>query len=159
MRSRKTRRLDAICGMAAILVMLSCSLVFTEPSVRVAGVRVASLGITSGVAEVVVSVDNPNRFGLEVRSLDYALQVEDDRSETGWSELSRGSSVDTVRVEGGDSTRVSLRIPFQYEALGAALQALLERGSVAYQVQGSALVHGPTGEVQVPFREAGTLSP
>jgi len=146
-------------ALLAVLVVAGCSLVFTQPTVRVAGVRVASFGITSGAAELLVEVDNPNGYDLEIRGLDYVLRIEDSGNESGWRELSAGAWPDTVRLPSKDTARLVVNVPFDYSALGAALNAILTRGSIAYDVQGSTRVDGPTGEVHVPFRHRGRLKP
>jgi LEA14-like dessication related protein len=145
--------------LALVVLLTACSLVFTEPSIRVAGVRVASLGLTSGTAEVVLEVDNPNGYDLEVRGFDYRLQVVDDGAPDGWRELSAGEWPDTVRLPSRDTLQVTIPVPFDYTALGSALNAIMATGGVDYQVSGETRVGGPTGEYHVPFRQRGTLRP
>lgn len=149
-------------GVLAVPVLLgaqACAMFFQAPGVGVAGARVASLGLVSGTAEILLDVDNPNRYGLEVRAVDFALEIEDPDAESGWRELSRGMMADTVDLPSGDTVRVVLSVPFEYRAVGVALTSLLSSGSISYQVSGRAVVKGPTGEHDIPFRDRGTLEP
>jgi LEA14-like dessication related protein len=149
-------------GLGAALLLwagAACALFFQAPTIGVAGARVASLGITSGTAEILLDVDNPNRYGLEVRGVDFALAIEDPDSDSGWRELSRGMMADTVALPSGDTVRVVLSVPFEYRAVGLALTSLLSNGSISYRVEGRAVVKGPGGEHDIPFRDRGVLEP
>lgn len=143
----------------ALTLLLGCSLIFEQPGIRVMGARVAAFGLTSGTAEILLEVDNPNGYGLEFRGAEYLVQVEDRQSSEGWQEFSRGALADTVSLPSGDTVRITLSVPFQYRALGAAVGSLMSEGRVGYQVRGKAVVRGPTGEIEVPFRDTGVIQP
>jgi LEA14-like dessication related protein len=146
-------------GTPVILLTAACSLFFENPSIRVIGVRVTSLGLTAGTAEVGLKVFNPNRYQLQVQKLVYRLDVERSVEEEAWAELAADSTSERVSVAARDSAQVSLTVPFQYRALGTALVALLQEGEVRYRLRGAVQVRGPLGSFQVPFESRDRLQP
>lgn len=122
---------------------------------HLADVRVIGLGFTSGIAEVVLEVDNPNYFRLEVHEFRYLLEIED--AQRRWSPLARGSSDESVRLGRRSSERVTLEIPFSYQVLGTALRSWWESGELSYRIEGDLRGRGPTGEMNLPFRATGQM--
>lgn len=159
-RSRCTGRMRLVTGvLALVLVSAGCGVFYQAPSVRIADVRVVGLGLSSGTAELDVEVDNPNRFGLEVRGLEYMLEVSDGTEAARWDTLATGISTDTVRIDGREMERVTLSIPFRYQALGTAFQSLLSGGSVPYRIEGVVRAGGFGGQRDLPFRSEGRFAP
>jgi LEA14-like dessication related protein len=147
-------------GLAILLFALSgCALFFRSPDVRIVDVRVVGLGFTSGTAEVILQVDNPNRFGLEVRGLDYLLEVGPRADAERWDTLAVGFNPDTIQLPRRSEREVAIRIPFRYQALGTALGAWMQGGDIPYRVQGELKARGPGGERDLPFRSSGTIRP
>jgi LEA14-like dessication related protein len=146
----------------ASLVLLGsagCALFYQSPSVRIVDVRVVGLGFTGGTAEVILEVDNPNRFGLEVRGFDYLLEVGDHRNEARWDTLAHGTAADTVQLPRRSVEEVRLRIPFRYRALDTAFRAWMDGGEIPYQLHGELRARGPGGQRDLPFRSRGSLTP
>jgi LEA14-like dessication related protein len=146
----------AVFALVLPFLVGGCSgLLYRSPTVEIADVRVVGLGLTSGTAAVDLQVDNPNFFRLEVRELEYLLEVED--SGNRWSRLAEGRSDERIRLGRRSTETVTLEIPFSYGALGLALRSWWETGSVGYRLEGDLLGRGPTGEVRVPFRSSGRM--
>lgn len=142
-----------------LLTLSGCALFFRSPEVRIVDVRVVGLGFTSGTAEVILEVDNPNRFALEVRGLDYLLEVGTPSDLEQWDTLAVGFNPDIIHLPRRSEEKVTLRIPFRYQALGTALSAWMQGGEVPYRVQGELKARGPGGERDLPFRSSGTIRP
>lgn len=136
-----------------------CALFVRSPEVLIADVRVVGLGLTGGTAEVLLSVDNPNRFSLEVREFRYLLEVADPARPERWDTLAAGVATDTVRLGGREATVVPLEIPFRYTALGTALRAWLQGGEIPYRIEGEVRARGVGLQRDLPFRSRGTLTP
>jgi LEA14-like dessication related protein len=137
----------------------SCALFARSPEVTIADVRVVGLGLTGGTAEVLLQVDNPNRFDLEVREFRYLLEVSDPQQSEVWDTLAVGVSADTVRLARRDVTVVPLRIPFRYAAVGTALRAWMQGGDVPYRLEGAVRARGAGVQRDLPFRSIGSLTP
>ncbi|MFW5904654.1 MAG: LEA type 2 family protein [bacterium] len=119
--------------------------------------RVVSLGLNAGMAEVVLEVDNPNFFSLEVREFDYRLEVED--GEDRWANLAQGSTRESVTLPRRGIERVALEVPFDYEAVGAALRSWWNTGSVPYRIEGALSARGPGMVREFPFQARGRMAP
>jgi LEA14-like dessication related protein len=154
------RPLVALTLLAVVAVTsASCALFVRSPEVVIADVRVVGLGLTGGTAEILLEVDNPNRFGLEVREFRYLLEVSDPAVPDRWDTLAVGVSADTVRLESRASTLVPLRIPFRYSAVGTALRAWTNGGEVPYRLEGAVRARGAGIQRDLPFRSTGSLTP
>jgi LEA14-like dessication related protein len=144
-------------GLALALLVTGCSLFYRDPEVRIVDVRVVGLGITSGTAEVTLEVDNPNRFALEIREFAYLLEVAE--GEDRWTELTRGETLDTIRISRRSVQEVTLPVPFQYRGAGSALRAWFETGRIDYRFQGELTARAPTRTLNLPVRSIGTIVP
>lgn len=154
------RALGALVALGLVgVVTASCALFVRSPEVAIADVRVVGLGITGGTAEVLLQVDNPNRFALEVREFRYLLEVTDPGAPERWDTLAVGVSADTVQLPGRQVTVVPLRIPFRYQALGTALRAWSGGGEVPYRIEGEVRARGAGIQRDLPFRSRGALVP
>jgi LEA14-like dessication related protein len=150
-------RLPALAGL--LLLVPGCALFFRSPEVRIVDVRLVGLGLTSGTAEVLLEVDNPNRFALEVRGLEYLLEIGAREGAERWDTLAAGFHADTVHLRRRSGEEVAIRIPFRYQALGTAFQAWVSGGEIPYRIQGEVRAHGPGGVRDLPFRSRGTIRP
>ncbi|TVP58876.1 MAG: hypothetical protein EA351_02930 [Gemmatimonadales bacterium] len=145
--------------LALLLVLSGCALFYQSPEVRITDMRVVGLGLTSGTAEIDVEVDNPNRFAIEVRGLEYLLEVSDGAARARWDTLATGFSADTVRIARRSTDKVTLQIPFRYQALGVAFRSWLEGGQIPYRIEGEVRARGPGGQRDLPFQSQGQFSP
>ncbi|MEX2526382.1 MAG: LEA type 2 family protein [Gemmatimonadota bacterium] len=137
----------------------ACSALFTAPGVEVVAVTLADVGFTGATARVALDVDNPNRFGIRLQEVRYALEVATDSSATQWDELGRGSGGRDVALPGREVTRVTLDLPFRYQALGTAFTAAMRDGAVRYRIVGDLRAQGPSGTIQRPFATQGSFRP
>ena len=155
--------LRAAAGAFFLVALPGCSLLFSPPSVTIVGVNLVSVGLTSGTAEVILDVTNQRSGSLDVRGFLYELEVRDQGDlavdEGGWRRLAEGLHEDRVVVKGNSTHRVSLPVPFQYRALGAALRSFLADGEVPYRIRGQVKVRSLGSEKTVPFRSQGVLRP
>lgn len=158
MTARHSRRWPRLLGgLALALLVTGCALFYRDPEIRIVDVRVVGLGLTSGTAEVTLEVDNPNRFALEVREFAYLLEVAE--GEDRWTELTRGATMDTIRISRRSVQEVILPVPFQYQGAGSALRAWFETGRIEYRFQGELTARAPTRTLNFPVRSSGTIVP
>lgn len=155
------RRPWRMAGAACALVGLTaCGLAFTPPTVRVAEVTLTSMTFTGGTLVVSLDVENPNRYALESQAFQYAVAfAEGSPDGEAWITLARGEHPDTVRIPGGETARVELRVPFEMASLGAAMGRLLRRGELEYRFSGELRAGTPVGAKRVPFDQRGLFRP
>lgn len=153
MRMRARGMLVALIG----LLMASCIPKVQQPEVRVAGARLASLGLNGGVVDVRMSVYNPNRFALRASGLTYDLDFESPDTDE-WFDFTEGRLDERLEVGGGETTVVVIPVEFTYRGLGEVMRGLLDRGTFEYRVSGHVAVEGPV-ERDIRYRHTGTVTP
>lgn len=137
-----------------------CSLAFKAPTVSVADVRLASMSLTQGRLAVSLEVSNPNRYALESQDFQYTLSFADgDGDQTRWVLLAEDHMADTVRVEGGETARVRVDVPFDVASAGVAVARLLRQGQLEYRFSGVLQAGTPVGVRRVPFDQRGHFRP
>jgi LEA14-like dessication related protein len=89
-------------------------------------------------------LDNPNDFSLDMRRLDYRLEVEGQQVAEG--ELPAG-----IQLRAQGATPVSFPVRLRWRDIPGFVQLLVTRRDVAYRVTGNAGVASPIGTVALPF--------
>lgn len=153
------RRLRRLFPLLLLIVTQGCAMFFEAPRVRIVGVDVTSLGLTSGTAEVSLDVTNRGRREMRIRGFLYALEVRNPEDDGGWSELAEGFHDHALVIPGGESREVRVPVPFQYSALGDAIRRLLSDGDLPYRMKGEVWMGGSNLGLQIPFRSEGTIRP
>lgn len=136
-----------------------CALLFSPPSVEIVGVELVSLGLTSGTAAVTLELSNEGSRKIDILGFNYELEVRDSEGDAGWKRLAGGFHSERIVLPGEQVQRVTLPVPFEYKALGAALRSFLALGEVPYRLQGEVSVKGWGMGLDVPFHSEGVLKP
>lgn len=149
-----------------LALVAGCASLVKEPQVSLAYLELASIGITGATARVQLEVRNPNRFSLNARAVEYTLAFHPgdpgqaaDLPEGDWRTVAAGRSADPVTLSGGETTPVTVMVPFTYSEIGAAAASLLRDGRLRYRFTGSFTVGSPVGDLRIPFDRNGILDP
>lgn len=140
-------------------VLTGCASFFTPPSVRIVGVDLVSVGLTSGTAEVTLEVTNQRSREMKIRGFLYRLEVRGSGGEEGWAMLADGTHPQEIVLPGDQVQEIVIPVPFEYRALGAALRSFLANGEVPYRLSGEVQVGGSRMGFTVPFSSEGILKP
>lgn len=147
-------------ALALLLLVSGCALAYEKPTVTVAQVRLASLGLAGGELAVSLEVENPNRYALESRDFRYALAFAEGGSDApAWRTLVEGRLDQVVRVPARDVMPLEVTVPFDAASVGAALARLLRQGELEYRFTGELLAGTPLGERRIPFDQRGHFRP
>ena len=111
----------------------------------------AGLGITGGSVDVVLSVWNPNFYGLQSPRVAYEIFAGDVR-------LGTGVYDSDIYVESGDSVQVAFPVKFTYLSIGRAGRQMLDMGTVDYRVLGDITVGTPYGRYTFPYDRNGRFA-
>lgn len=149
-------RLRVLAGLLAVLVV-GCGPKVQQPDVWLAGVRLASIGLTGGVVNVQLSVYNPNRFAFRASGLTYDVELEDPEGD-GWIDFAEGRIDRRLEVAAGDTAVIEVPVEFEFRRVGQALRGLLDRGSFDYRVSGIVALEGPV-QRDFRYRHAGAVTP
>ena len=158
-RGHARGRVARLVGALALSAAAAGCLTFQRPTLSVAEVRLASIGLTGGTIGVTLSVDNPNDYKLESEGFGYKLQFSDGTGgDEAWVTLADARDDRKVSIPAGDTTSVELDVPFDMAPLGTALARLLRRGELEYRFTGELQVTAPR-RVRVPFDRRGVFRP
>jgi LEA14-like dessication related protein len=149
----------AALAVAAAGAFSGCALFFKSPRVDIADVRVVSVGLVGGTAEVALSVVNPNGFTLTAKEVRYRLSFADEEADEGWRTLTEGETGEVVQVAPKDTAEVRLEVPFRFTDVGRALGSLLDQGELRYRLDGDVKFDAPIKDVRVPFDRRGNFIP
>jgi LEA14-like dessication related protein len=123
--------------------------VFTQPTIAVRGVRLATIGIGGGSIEVEAVVTNPNAYALTARTARYRFLVRDS------IEVGNGQLTQEFTVPARDSARVSLPIDVDFRGVRATLREAAADGTVGYRIVGDVVLDTPIGDRTFAFDQAG----
>lgn len=121
------------------------------PQVEVAGIKVASIGLTSGTFDVTLRVDNPNRVTLNGTRLVATIDTRDLRFAE--IDLSRAFS-----LPAGEAVDLVVPVQIQWSGAGSVIRNLIGAGSVPYRVGGRVTVDTPIGAKGLDFSKSGTVT-
>jgi LEA14-like dessication related protein len=97
-----------------------------------------------------IEVQNPNRFDLKLRSLEYVAVLND-------REVGQGRIQTEVTIPQFASSLVHVPLQADLQKLGPILAAVLTGAPLKYQVTGSAVVKAALGTATLPFSKSGEI--
>ena len=138
-----------VTGCSALQIATGVGL--KEPEVSLSALSVKEVSLSSMRIVARLNVSNPNGFGIEVASYDYALEVGE------WPVV-RGKVTDgfSLPASGGTTVEVPLEVGFG-SALGAGMDLLTGSG-LAYVLSMNVDVASPLGVIQIPVTREGRIS-
>jgi len=136
-----------------LLLLSACASLRPEPpQVSLVGLRVQELTLSHVNLLAELRLFNPNRMGLTVEEVEYALTLNN-------ISISAGKSLVPVRVEAGESAVVVLRLSGAYFTLFQLVGSLQQGEELRYLLDGSAKISGAGLAVWTfPLRQEGSIS-
>lgn len=141
-----------IASLILLLLGACASLRPEPPEVSLIGLQIEELTLSHINMRADLRLFNPNRIGLTIEQVDYALALNGVR-------VSAGKSMSAVRIAAGDSADVALRISGSYLTLLQLINNLHRQEDLKYLLDGSVKVRGMgiLGRT-FPLREEGVIS-
>jgi LEA14-like dessication related protein len=140
---------------AMLLSLGACAtlqrLTFERPTVAISEVHITGLGLSGGSLDVVLDIYNPNSYELRSPRLDATLDLE--HTHFGTLGLEQ-----PLQLPAGSHSSVNLPLRFTWEGVGAGAKALLQSGSVRYNLGGQMYVDTPIGQETVGLSTTGTAT-
>ena len=146
-----------LLALAAAAVTLSgCAAINTwsnlqSPQVEVAGIKLASIGLTSGTFDVTLRVNNPNSIDLNGTHLVATIDAKDQRF----------ADIDLTQaftLPKGMAVPVVVPVTIQWSGASGAVRQLIGAGAVPYKIGGRVTVDTPIGARGLDFSTSGTVS-
>jgi LEA14-like dessication related protein len=142
-----TRR-GILCAFA--LALFGCGALGPRPQppdATVDAITFAQVAADGAQLSLRLAVRNPNAFVLDVAALDYGFAIEERSVAAG--KLPRG-----VRLAASATTMVDTDLRIDFAAFRAAVEGVVQRGKVRYELTGTAVLGDGT---QLPFKRNGEL--
>lgn len=146
-----------LLALAAAAVTLSgCAAINTwsnlqPPQVEVAGIKLASIGLTSGTFDVTLRVNNPNSIDLNGTHLVATIDAKDQRF----------ADIDLTQaftLPKGMAVPVVVPVTIQWSGASGAVRQLIGAGAVPYKIGGRVTVDTPIGARGLDFSTSGMVS-
>ena len=142
--------------LGAALILTGCATIsawtnLQAPQVEVAGIKLTSIGLTSGTFDVTLRVDNPNSVTLDGTHL--AATIDAKGSRFAQVDLSRAFTLPK-----GEAVALVVPVQIQWSGADAAIRELIGAGSVPYRIGGRVTVDTPLGPQGLDFSGSGTVS-
>jgi len=118
------------------------------PRPALKGVTWKELTFNRAVAEVAVTIDNPNRFPIAFDGLDLQLEFADQR-------VGKLDAVRRVELPPGETRELTLPLTFEPVRLGLAGIALLREREASYALRGDVAFETPYGSLRAPIARTG----
>jgi LEA14-like dessication related protein len=122
---------------------------FERPRLTFEAVSADGLDLDGVTLSLRYRIDNPNTMGLSVAKLGYALEVEG-------RPVFSGSLPGGLQIPARGAAPLVIPVRLGFASLGALVEALLTRETVAYRVSGSVGLDTPVGLVELPYEHRGT---
>ena len=143
------RALARFTLIALAAVTVSCaSLRPQPPAVDFRGVALKDIALSGATIDIVLSVKNPNPFGIDLRRLAYSLYADS-------TLVGVGQPIERLQIPANDSSLVRLPVAFEFRTLGMVVVQLVTQGEVNYRVKGDVTVGTPIGDFNRPFETTG----
>ena len=143
------RALARFTLMALAAVTTGCaSLRPQPPAVDFRGVALKDIALSGATIDIVLSVKNPNPFGIDIRRLAYSLYADS-------TLVGVGQPLERLQIPANDSSLVRLPVAFEFRTLGMVVVQLMTQGEVNYRVKGDVTVGTPVGDFNRPFEATG----
>ena len=98
---------------------------------------------------LLLAVRNPNAFPLEVATLDYALTIDE-------KPVAAGALPRAVSYVANGTTFVDADLHIDFAAFRTAMDGIVRRGTVRYELSGAAVLRDGT---RLPFKRGGDIDP
>ena len=149
-------RLSHLLILCAAVPLTSCATIsqwtnLQSPQVEVAGIKLSSIGLSSGTFDVTLRVDNPNRVDLHGTALTATIDTKGSR----FAEVDLSRAFDLPK---GAAVPVVVPVTIQWSGAGAAIRELIGSGAVPYKIGGRVTVDTPIDPKGLDFSGSGSVA-
>jgi LEA14-like dessication related protein len=145
------RRNVTIVLLGTLMIAGCVGLFFEEPTITLREIHVRQISLTDASLIFVAEIQNPNRYELRLKSLNYTVYLND--RETG-----SGSLQKEISVPASSTAQVEIPVSARFGSLGVIARVYVTGGELPYRIEGQALVKAGLFDRTFPFSRAGTLT-
>ncbi len=137
---------------AGAIVISGCSAFVKTPDVSVQQVTLASVNLTDLSLDVTLAVDNPNSFGITLKSLSFDVYYLKDNA---WVYLTHGEQAG-IQIPPGTSM-ITIPVSIKNADLIGSLISFVSQGEITIQIRGIASPDIFGIEPSIPFTHTTTV--
>jgi LEA14-like dessication related protein len=121
-----------------------------KPVIEIREIAVEPVSLTELKVVLGLNISNPNRFDLELKSLEFSLQLEGENAGSGRTQ-------EELRIEKSSSAQVRVPVLITYGDLMPHLKLIFSGKEAGYTLEGKAHVRTFMGTAGLPFRKEGRI--
>ncbi len=141
-----------IIGLVALLSLLCACLdrIVEKPTFILKDASLTLHDMAVLKALLTIEVQNPNRFSLQFRSLEYCF-VLDGR------EAAKGKYAEPFEVPASSTEEITIPLTIGFNDLGSHLKKVIKGKDIPYRIEGTLHLKALWGDLAIPFDKKGTL--
>jgi len=145
-------RRDLITVLLGVLVVAGCAgLFFEEPVITLKEIHVQQLSLTDASLILVAEIQNPNRYELRLKSLNYVVHLNNREAGSGFLQKE-------ISVPAASAVSVEIPVSARFGSLGDIARMYFTGQDLSYRIEGKALVKAGLFDRNFPFSHSGNLS-
>ncbi len=146
------RRRYTITMLLGVLAIAGCAgLFFEEPVITLKEIHVRQLSLTDASLVFVAEIQNPNRYELRLKSLNYAVHLNNHEAGGGFLQKE-------VSIPAASTVPVQIPMTASFGSLGDIAGMYFTGKDLAYRIEGKAVVKAGLFDRTFPFSHTGNLS-
>lgn len=131
---------------------MSClNRIIETPSFALHGITLRPLSFKEMNLLFDLDVQNPNRFDLVLKSMEYTVYLKNE-------EIGNGRLQKELLVPSSSTTRIQVPVVARFKDLSGTLKAILAEGDLLYKIEGKADVKTVLGSRKFPFSNEGRIN-
>lgn len=146
------RRRLGITVLLGVLAITGCAgLFFEAPVITLKAIHVQQLSLTDASLVFVAEIQNPNRYELRLKSLNYIVHLNN-------REAGSGSLQKEITVSAASVIPVEIPLSARFGSLGDIAGMYFTGKDLPYRIEGKAVVKAGLFDRTFPFSHTGFLS-
>jgi LEA14-like dessication related protein len=138
-----------IVGLLLLAVLCACSV--RRPQVAFANVQLGDVRLDGAMVDLLLDIQNPNNWTIDLQSLTYNVSIEDQPA-------AAGETTTRIAIGAGDCATVVLPVHVSWRGIGQSARELVG-GELEYRVAGVLTVGTRVGTFQWPYDRRGRFAP
>ncbi|NMO19763.1 hypothetical protein HPC49_21025 [Pyxidicoccus fallax] len=140
--------LTTLSGCAALQKMLAGA--FKKPTVSFKTARLADASLSDATVNLVYEVNNPNGFGLDLASVDYAFFVEG-------KQVVAGKPKKGLNLKANGKSELVFPANVKFADIVPVVETFLNKDRAGFKAQGTLGIKTPLGVLEFPLSKEGTF--
>ncbi len=136
---------------ALSMLLVSClSWVVQEPSFVLREITVKPRSLTEIDLLLGLDIQNPNRFGLTLKSFEYSAYLNHE-------EIGSGRLESELLIPSASTTRIQVPVAARFKDWGASLKTIISGNNLPYKIEGKTDIKTAFGSLHFPFSKEGHI--